>query len=154
MTDWKLPMEGGCRCGAVRFRVAALPMLTMACHCRGCQQMSASAYSLSVAVPSAGFAVIQGTPVQGGLKGEQIRHQHCDSCKSWLFTRFEPDIGFVNVRATALDDGTWFTPFIETWTDEALPWARTPARHRFPGFPDPSAYGPLLAEFAQQSVRP
>lgn len=154
MTEWKLPMEGGCRCGAVRFRIEAPPLLTMACHCRGCQQMSASAYSLSVAVPTAGFAVVQGTPVRGGLRGEQIRHHHCDACKSWLFTRVEPDMGFVNVRATALDDPSWFTPFIETWTDEALPWARTPAAHSYPGFPDPDAYGPLVAEFAEKSARP
>jgi hypothetical protein len=37
-----------------------LPLLTMACHCTGCQRMSASAFSLSVAVPSAGFAVKTG----------------------------------------------------------------------------------------------
>jgi hypothetical protein len=35
MSDWKLPWEGGCLCGEIRFRVGAPPLLTMACHCRG-----------------------------------------------------------------------------------------------------------------------
>lgn len=40
-----------------------------------------------------------------------------------MFTRIEPEIGFVNVRATMLDDPSWFAPFVETYTSEALPWA-------------------------------
>lgn len=143
-----LPIEGGCRCARVRFRIDAPPMITMACHCCGCRQMSGSAFSLNVAVPSAALTVTQGDTVIGGLHGEQIRHHHCDYCKSWLFTRIEPDPGFANVRVGALDDAAPFAPFIETWTDEALPWATTPARHRYPQFPPPEAFGPLLAEYA------
>ena len=69
MDEWKLPWEGGCRCGAVRIRVTRPPMLTGACHCTGCQTMSASAYSLTVTVPADGFEVMKGEPVLGGLKG-------------------------------------------------------------------------------------
>lgn len=148
MSDLHLPMEGGCRCGKLRFRVTKPPMLTMACHCTGCQQMSASAFSLSVAVPSDGFEVIAGEPVIGGLHGAQSRHHHCDWCKSWVFTRIEPEQGFVNVRATMLDDPSWFVPFIETFRDEALPWATTPAKHSYGTFPEMADYPKLLAEFA------
>ena len=55
-----LPAEGGCRCGGVRFRVTKAPLITMACHCTGCQKMTASAYSTSVAIPADGFEVIKG----------------------------------------------------------------------------------------------
>lgn len=143
-----LPIEGGCRCGQVRFRIDAQPMMTMACHCRGCQQMSGSAFSSNVAVPSGALTLTAGETVIGGLHGEQIRHHHCDHCKSWLFTRIEPDPGFTNVRVGALDDPAPFVPFVETCTDQALPWASTPAPHRYPGFPPNAAFGPLLAEYA------
>jgi hypothetical protein len=33
------PWEGGCLCGQVRVKVSAPPLLTMACHCTGCQRM-------------------------------------------------------------------------------------------------------------------
>jgi hypothetical protein len=60
MGEWLFPIEGACRCEQVRMRITAPPFITMACHCKGCQRMSSSAYSLSVAVPSEGFAVTQG----------------------------------------------------------------------------------------------
>lgn len=111
-----------------------------------------SAYSLSAAIPSAGFAVTQGEPVIGGLHGP-IRHYFCDYCMSWLFTRPEGMDWFVNVRATMLDDASGFVPFIETCTSEKLPWATTPARHGFAGFPAIDQYTVLTAEFAQQAAR-
>ena len=148
MSDWNLPWEGSCRCGQVQFRVSAPPLITMACHCTGCQKMTASAYSLSMAVPTAGFEVIAGEPVIGGLHRPDARHHHCDWCKSWLFTRIE-GLEIVNVRPTMLDDATWFVPFIESYTSEKLPWATTPARHSFAQFPAMDEYGPLIAEFAQ-----
>ena len=40
MTNENLPLEGGCRCGQVRLKISAPPLLTMACHCTGCQKMS------------------------------------------------------------------------------------------------------------------
>src|SRR5690554_6793419 len=106
--------DGGCRCGAVRFRVTAPPMLTMVCHCTGCQRMSSSAFSLSAAYPSDAFAVTQGEPVVGGLRGDEIHHFFCPSCMSWMFTRVERLDWFVNVRATMLDDTSWCEPFLET----------------------------------------
>ena len=57
MTSEFVPLAGGCRCGEVRFRIAAPPVITMACHCTGCQRMSASAFSLSAVIPSAAFLV-------------------------------------------------------------------------------------------------
>lgn len=74
--DWTVPREGGCRCGRIRLRIGAPPLLTMACHCKGCQRMSASAFSLSAAIPSAGFEIARGGPVVGGLHGP-TRHFFC-----------------------------------------------------------------------------
>ena len=47
-----------------------------------------------------------------------------------------------------------YVPFIETYTSEMLPWAKTPAVHSFPKFPEPSAYEGLVAEFAAKGARP
>lgn len=148
MAKPEVPMEGGCRCGQVRFRVNAPPLLTMACHCTGCQRMTASAYSLSVAVPTTAFEVTAGDPVVGGLHGFP-QHWFCAHCMSWMFTRIE-GAPFVNVRATMLDDPSWFRPFIETYTSEKLPWVTLPAVHSFPQFPEFSAYQGLIGEYAPQ----
>ncbi|MBP7001884.1 GFA family protein [Amaricoccus sp.] len=148
----RLPAAGGCRCGAVRLEVTAPPLVTMACHCTGCQRMSSSAFSLSAAFPAAAFRVTAGAPVLGGLKGYP-HHHFCPDCLSWMFTRFEAGgVDIVNLRPTMLDDPSWFTPFVETWTAERLPWAETPAPHRYPGFPPDADFPRLLADFAARSA--
>ena len=149
MGEFKLPAEGHCRCGRVRFRVTAPPLITMACHCTGCQRMSASAFSLTMMIPSTGFEVIAGETVIGGIHGDQGHHHHCDWCKSWMFTRVAFDDGIVNVRPTMLEDPGWFVPFAETYTCEKLPWATTPAKHSFEKFPAEAEFGGLLAAFAE-----
>ena len=143
-----LPMEGGCRCGQVRFRIDARPLTTMACHCRGCQRMTSSAFSLSALVPSAAFTVTAGEPVIGGLHGP-TRHFFCPYCMSWLFTRPEDAAELVNVRATLLDDAAWVSPFMETFTKEKLDWVSTPAVYSFEEFPPMEAYGEILKAYAE-----
>ena len=153
MSHANVSRDGGCRCGRVRFRVSATPLLTMACHCTGCQRMTGSAFSLSAAIPSDGFSVTKGEPVIGGLHGP-TRHYFCSYCMSWFFTRPEGFDWLVNVRATMLDDAVWFAPFMETCTSEKLPWAVTPAVHSFEGFPAIEEYGELTKEYAQRSANP
>jgi hypothetical protein len=150
MRDWKLPRRGRCRCGAVEITVTAPPLITMACHCTGCQRMSASVFSLSVAIPGEGFAVTKGEPVLGGLR-QGTRHYFCPSCMSWMFTRPEGFDAFVNLRTTMLDVTDDLAPFVETMTAEKLAWATTPARHSYPGFPPFEAYEELVAAFAEAS---
>lgn len=141
--------NGECRCGRVRFHVHGEPLITMACHCTGCQRMTASAFSLSSLYAAEGFEVTAGEPVIGGLRGA-TRHFFCPDCLSWLFTRPEGLPGFVNVRSTMLEEAASHRPFIETWTAEKLPWATTGAQHAFEKFPPPESSPALLAEFAER----
>ena len=151
MTQPDLPWEGGCRCGQVRLKVSAKPLLTMACHCTGCQHMSSSAYSLSVAIPSEGFEVTEGEPVIGGMHDENLKHYFCPYCMTWMFTRLEGFDWFVNLRPTMLDDPRWFTPFVETWTNEKLPWVTTPAVHSYAALPAMDEYEGLIKEYMAQA---
>jgi hypothetical protein len=144
-------IEGGCRCGQVRFAASKAPLITMACHCRGCQQMTSSAFSLSAAIPADAFAVTRGEPVIGGLHGA-ARHYMCPFCMSWLFTRPEGIDFFVNVRAVLFDGAEWADPFVETWTSERLPWASTPAAHSFEALPPLEAWEGLMAEFTRRAA--
>ena len=147
MTAENVSLIGSCRCGATHIELNAAPFMTSACHCTGCQKMSASAFSLTAMVPAEAFRVTAGEPVKGGIQGPRLDHYFCPDCKSWMFTRIE-GMDFVNVRSAMLDDAQWTEPFIETMTAEKLPWAQTPARHSFPGFPAPEDYQRLMEAFA------
>ena len=97
------------------------------------------------------IAVIEGETVIGGVHGPDLHHHGCAHCLSWIFTRFDALGDVVNVRATLLDDAAGFVPFVETCTAEALPWATTPARHSFAGFPPMDRFPELLADYAAQA---
>jgi len=151
MRDPILPLDGHCRCGATHIRVTRLPLLTAACHCIGCQRMSASAFSLSVAIPSEGFAVTQGTTVPGGLHRDM--HYFCPDCFSWMFTRPPGLDWLVNVRPTMLVATDWFAPFVETCRDEGLPWTLPVAPHSFAGLPAMQDYERLTGDYARAMGR-
>ncbi|MGZ5268269.1 MAG: GFA family protein [Caldimonas sp.] len=151
--SWHLPWTGSCRCGRVSLRITKSPWLIGACHCTGCQKMSASAFSLTVSVPGDGFATSGLEPVIGGLHGEE-RHHFCPWCMNWMFTRVDATDEFVNVRASMLDDHRWVVPYAEFWTSEKLPWASTSARASFATEPPDEAFAGLLEGFARDGARP
>ncbi len=153
MDDWSLPWDGGCLCGDVRFQISAAPLMSMACHCSGCQKLTASAFSLSLLVPTTGFNVTKGELVLGGLHGPH-RQNYCPRCKSWLFTNPHGLDTIVNVRATLLDEHSWVVPYIESGAAEKLPWATTPAVRSYPMFPPMQDYSALIEAFGRDGVRP
>lgn len=111
--------------------------------------MSASAFSLTAIIPAEGFAVTKGKTERGGLgEGEQIHH-FCPRCMTWMFTQTDGFDGFYNVRPTLFKDVSWFTPFIETMTNNKLDWVSVPVRHSFEGFPSMDDFQSLMVEFAK-----
>ena len=138
-------MEGACLCGQVRFKVRGRPLLTLACHCRGCQRLTASAFGLAALYPVGSLDIIDGQPVIGALHGAD-RQFFCPYCMSWLYT-FPDGLDFIAVRATMLDNARSFRPFMEVHTGEKLPWANTPAIHSFETLPPPEELSRLVAEF-------
>lgn len=149
------PAQGVCRCGATRLEVAADPLVTAVCHCTGCQKMSASAFSLTAMVPAEAFRVTQGRPVRGGAKTEGQEHMFCPDCLSWMFTRlsgFEGAERFVNLRPVLFDRPEWSVPYLETMTEEKLPWVTTPAQRSFARFPTMAEFPGLVAGYAASRV--
>uniref|UniRef100_UPI004038EEA2 GFA family protein n=1 Tax=Pseudomonas bambusae TaxID=3139142 RepID=UPI004038EEA2 len=141
-----MTISGSCRCGQVTFETSCEPVMTSACHCTGCQKMSASAFSLTALFPSERFVITLGVPVLGGVRGP-TQHFFCPNCLSWLFTRPAESDAFVGVRSSLLGHAERYAPFMETWTRKKLPWASTGASVSFEEFPDPREYPALMARF-------
>ena len=139
--------QGSCRCGEVRFRADGAPLITMACHCKGCQRMSSSAFSLSSLYPAAQFEVEQGEAVRGGLKSGP-KHMFCGSCSSWLFTIPDGLEDFVNVRSSLFDDAVAHRPYADMWLGQGLGWSDSGAERRFETEPGEEEFGDLIAGYA------
>ncbi|MEO3385215.1 GFA family protein [Mesorhizobium sp. CAU 1741] len=147
-----LPLDGSCRCGRVHIRLTSAPICTAACHCRGCQKMAASAYSLTAMVPVDALEVTSGDTVIGGMHAPELQHHFCAHCMSWIFTR-PVGMPFVNVRPTMFEDTRWFWPYIETHASARLPFAQTGAVKSFEKFPAMSEMEGLLKGYAEWSAQ-
>jgi len=147
MPSIPLPLSGSCRCGRVEIRVTKAPICTAACHCRGCQKMAASAFSLTAMVPADGLEVTKGETAVGGMRAPELQHHFCPHCMTWIFTR-PAGMPFVNLRPTMLDDASWFRPFMETHASTKLPFAETGAVKSYATFPAMEEIEGILADYA------
>lgn len=46
------PLEGGCACGLIRYRIETRPLIVHCCHCTACQRESGSAFAINLQLES------------------------------------------------------------------------------------------------------
>lgn len=132
----KLPITGGCVCGAVRYEITAEPLLMLKCHCRDCQRVTGGPYVPAVVVPYRAFRVRQGeirrfaTESENG--GRNLRG-FCPACGSRLTGAEDAERGVIGVVASSLDDPGIFRPKFDMYVEDAQPW--DPMDSSTPKFP-------------------
>ena len=127
MATVKLPIEGSCQCGALRYEINAAPMGIYCCHCTNCQKITGSAFVLSAAVPEPAFAFTHGKPGKTEWRSDagNSRYGHyCRDCGCRIAHGQTPSIGVLSVRAGTFDDTSWIAPAGHIWTRSAQPWIR------------------------------
>ena len=120
----KLPLTGGCACGAIRFRCASAPMAMLNCHCRDCQRSSGAPFASGVVLASADLEVT-GTPAEHAVQagsGQRTRRSFCPACGTPLFTRGDAHPAWTSVRFSSLDDQAEFRPMLDIWAGSAPAW--------------------------------
>ncbi|NKF20923.1 GFA family protein [Solimonas sp. C16B3] len=98
-------LEGGCRCGAVRYTLALerLPR-SYACHCHQCQRWSGSAFSQQVIVPEPALSVRGNLTVFELTTAERTSIQrYCAACHGRIYNTNTRRPGMAVVRAGTLD---------------------------------------------------
>lgn len=120
------PVEGGCSCRAVRYRITRAPIVVHACHCTWCQRETGSAFALNAVIEASRVELLSGqpemidTPSHSG-KGQKI--WRCPACKVAVWSNYAsggPGVNFV--RVGTLDDPRAFPPDINVFTSTKLPW--------------------------------
>jgi hypothetical protein len=142
MTDsqTKIPatLQGGCMCGAVRYKISAPPIATGLCHCDRCRPQSGSAFSTIVIIERSTFKLEGETTVfeDVGSSGQRVGRRSCARCGSPLTT--EPDVApdVMFVKAGGIDNNEWFKPAMELFVTRRRPWvAPVPGIPQFNGNP-------------------
>ncbi len=138
-----MDLEGGCLCGAVRYRIAAAPDSVAYCHCRLCQRSSGAPVLAWASVAVAGFAFTAGEPATYRSSEIGLR-QFCRLCGTQLLFRHVRSARTVDINVGSLDDPARLVPQYHIWTASRLPWFDTvDALPRYPDagpddLPDPA----------------
>ena len=132
------PVEGGCPCGAARYRLTAPPLAVYACHCRDCQRAS-GAFELSMPIRPDALRHTAGDLAcrdKTADSGRTLRMFRCARCGTKLWNRPLAFPDLLVLKPGTLDDPAWAVPIGDIWTDHRLPWvAIDPALASFPRQP-------------------
>ena len=128
--DHDFPLEGGCTCKAIRYRMMTRPMFVHCCHCRWCQRETGSSFALNAMIEADRVVVLSGapeivnTPSNSG-KGQKI--WRCPSCRIALWSNYAGAGAAVHfVRVGTLDRPDALPPDIHIFTASKQPWVVLP----------------------------
>jgi hypothetical protein len=132
-------VEGGCHCGAVRYRIDGEAMTHALCHCTDCRRHAGAPMVSWTMYPDAAVTVTQGSP-KTYASSEHGRRQFCADCGTGLFyTNSQMLPGIIDVQSATYDDPNLVAPQAHIQVAERIGWMEKahelPAFDRFPPGP-------------------
>ena len=129
----KVPFEGGCQCGAIRYRCDAPPFVSYTCHCLACQRLTSSAFATCIQVPAEALFLTEGAGAsreRAADSGNRITTTFCTSCGSALYSAYSARPRIRSVYVGSLDRAADVEVDAHIWTKRRLPWVSLPKKHR------------------------
>lgn len=122
--------EGGCACGAVRYRTSAEPQRVSLCSCTWCQRRTGSALGISVYFNEADVEFLQGTMRAYRLQsdaGRWLESEFCETCGTTVTWTLEFLPGFRGIAGGTFDQPTfWYQPQRYVFARSKPEWLEIP----------------------------
>ena len=128
MDAFSKPAEGGCLCGAVRYRVEGTIAESGYCHCRTCQKQSGAPVVAWFALPRERFAYTAGAPKTLRASARAGR-EFCGNCGTYLVFREDNPDETISVNTATLDDPTLSPPTFHIYCESRIGWFETADTH-------------------------
>jgi hypothetical protein len=119
-------LQGGCACGAVRYRLEDAPIITHCCHCRFCQRMSGSAFGVNAMTETDRVTLLgiepEAVATPSTLPAGQKFHR-CPRCQVALWSNHPlmgDAVAFVFVGT--LDEPALLVPTVHCYTASKAAW--------------------------------
>ena len=113
--------EGGCLCGAIRYRSTAAPVRGVICHCSMCRKHSGAPVLAFVHFPLDAFTWIKGEPTRY-RSSQYAERGFCAECGGTLSMHEEVLPDRVQVALGSLDEPERVKIDDHVWTDERIAW--------------------------------
>jgi hypothetical protein len=124
--DDGFPLDGGCTCRAVRYRMMTRPLFVQCCHCRWCQRETGASFALNAMIEADRVSLLSGefeivnTPSNSG-KGQKI--VRCSKCRIAVWSNYAGAGDAIRfVRVGTLDEPDRLPPDIHIFTSSKQPW--------------------------------
>lgn len=117
-------LEGGCACGAVRYRLSSQPRDAGYCHCRICQLTGGSPVMAFATVPRDDLVVLEGEPARRA-SSEFAERWYCRDCGTPLAILATYQPGTIDFPIATLDDPGAVAPGFHIWTRSRIGWFDT-----------------------------
>jgi hypothetical protein len=114
-------MEGGCLCGAIRYRITGTPLSSVICHCKSCRRASGAPTVAWLTVDRERFEVLSGS-VRAFQSSPGVIRRFCADCGSALTYENSKSPATIDVTTASLDDPGAFPPTAEVWLDHRISW--------------------------------
>ena len=123
-----VPREGGCSCGAVRYRLTSDPLFVHCCHCLNCQRQTGSAFVINLLIETDRVELLAGTPQPVDVSRDDRSKQRifrCPTCQVAVYSHYgHPGVAFV--RGGTLDEPSGVSPDVHIFTRSKLSWVELP----------------------------
>ncbi len=120
--------EGGCACGAVRYRLTSDPLFVHCCHCLNCQRQTGSAFVINALIETDRVELLAAEPQPVSVPrsgGKKQRIWRCPTCQVALYSQYtSPRVRFV--RGGTLDEPSSIEPDVHIFTRSKVPWVKLP----------------------------
>ena len=122
-----MQFEGGCYCGALRYKVDGKAVFVAQCHCRECQYITSGMPNSFIGVPLASFSYTKGTPrtfTRSDL-AQPVTREFCEICGTAIGTRPPPGALMI-VKVGTMDDPSLWQPRAAIHTADLQPFHTIP----------------------------
>jgi hypothetical protein len=121
--------EGGCACGAVRYRMKSAPMFVQCCHCRDCQRQTGSAFVVNALIEAARVELTGAAPVRSEMPTASGRPHgilRCAKCGTAVWSEYAGVEILCFLRVGTLDEPRALAPGVHIYTRSKQPWIALP----------------------------
>jgi hypothetical protein len=122
MMESPMPLEGGCLCGAVRYRVNGPVRSNSTCFCRTCR-LGAGAPAVAWFVVAADQCVFTAGAVATFRSSAEVTRGFCDRCGTSLTYQHADAADEIELTTATLDAPERLAPQREIWHAHRVPWA-------------------------------
>lgn len=122
------PLKGSCQCGSVTYMLHQPPLAIAACHCKQCQKLSTSAFSITAMVLASDIEFCGEMREWSRVadSGNISAARFCPVCGNHMyhFSPSHPDK--VMLKPSTLSDTSVINPTIHVWISEKQDWYSIP----------------------------